>query len=371
MRSVLPLAALAVVALAVLPACGGSSPGTSSGGGHRVVEVSFTDDGCQPRRLRLPAGPTTFHVSNDGASHVTEYELLDGTRILGEVENLADGFDGSFTLTLEPGTYTLSCPGAAHERGTLTVGGGTEVAATEAARRAVARYRAYLQAQTALLVARVRRFEAAIDRGDLAGARRLYPVAREPYERVEPVAESFGDLDPLLDARAGDVPAARWEGFHRLERLLWAGGTLQGAKPLAKRLLANTLRLQRLVRSVPLQPAQIANGAKGLLDEVAASKITGEEDRYSHTDLWDFQANVDGAAAAFRAVRPLLERADPELARTVERRFRDVAIALAAHRRGPGFVLYTALTKAQTRRLARSIDALAEPISQVAPKIVG
>ena len=44
-----------------------------------------------------------------------------------------------------------------------------------------------------------------------------------------------------------------------------------------------------------LQPAQVANGSVDLLGEVAKSKVTGEEERYSHTDLGDFEANVDGA----------------------------------------------------------------------------
>ena len=42
-----------------------------------------------------------------------------------------------------------------------------------------------------------------------------------PYERVEPVAESFGDLDPRIDARANDVPKSKWTGFHPIERRLW------------------------------------------------------------------------------------------------------------------------------------------------------
>ena len=66
--------------------------------------------------------------------------------------------------------------------------------------------------------------------------------------------------------------------------------------PVADKLLADVQRLQAFVPTIKLEPAQIANGAVELMNEVASSKITGEEDRYSHTDLWDFQANVDGAA---------------------------------------------------------------------------
>ena len=184
------------------------------------------------------------------------------------------------------------------------------------------------------------------------------------------MAESFGDLDPLMDARAGDVPASTWEGFHKLEKLLWVDNTTKGATPIADRLVANTLRLQGLVQSVPLQTAQIANGAKSLLDEVAASKITGEEDRYSHTDLWDFQANVDGAKAAIVAVTPILAKGDPELLSEIRQRFTEVDQSLDPYREGSGYVLYTKLNDADTKKLSESIDALAQPISEVAPAVL-
>ena len=132
-----------------------------------------------------------------------------------------------------------------------------------------------------------------------------------PYERVEPVAESFGDLDPRIDARANDVPKSQWTGFHPIERKLWVQRTTKGTAALADGLVADSRKLQRLVRTVKLEPAQVGNGANELLGEVSKSKITGEEERYSHLDLLDFQANVEGARAAFDAIRPALARQGP------------------------------------------------------------
>ena len=109
------------------------------------------------------------------------------------------------------------------------------------------------------------------------------------------MAESFGDLDPAIDARDGDVdPGTEWTGFHALEQHLWVTGDISKDKALADKLDADVAQLVGLVKTVELKPLEIANGAKELLDEVATSKITGEEDRYSHTDLWDFAANVAG-----------------------------------------------------------------------------
>ena len=73
--------------------------------------------------------------------------------------------------------------------------------------------------------------------------------------------------------------------------------------PVAERLQADATALRKKVATLKIEPARIANGAVSLLDEVSVSKITGEEDRYSHTDLSDFAANVAGAKVAFESVR--------------------------------------------------------------------
>jgi len=297
--------------------------------------------------------------------------VLDGETILGEVENLSEGLSGSFSLTLEKGEYTLRCNSGEDEDGTLTVTGGTQAQANPAAEAAVAQYRKYLEQNTDELVATTKPFVAAVVAGEVARAKSLYPAARAPYERIEPVAESLGDLDPRIDARENDVPAKEFGGFHRIEKALWEEGTAQGMTPVAEQLHADVEELRQKVKHVELQAAQIANGANELLGEVSASKITGEEERYSHIDLVDFEANVAGAEAAFAAVHPLLERQDPELAKEIEAAFEDVQLALKPHRRGDGFVSYTELTQADTRKLAQEIDALAELLSQVPARIVG
>ena len=115
-----------------------------------------------------------------------------------------------------------------------------------------------------------------------------------------------------------------------------------------------------------LSPLQLANGAKGLLDEVATGKITGEEDRYSHTDLWDFNANVEGSNAAIAALRPVLEERDAALVKTLDTEFANVDTALGKHRAGDGWKLHNELSQANLKELSDAINALAEPISKVA-----
>jgi iron uptake system component EfeO len=373
------LIAAGVALLALLVA--GCGSGDDAPPGAKKMAFELTDAGCVPNQAKAPAGPIVFEVENAGTSKVTELEVMDGETILGEVENLSDGLSGSFSLTLEQGEYTLYCPGGDEEKGTLAISGELKAENSPEVEEAVAQYRKYLEENTAELVAATEPFVAAVVAGNAAKARALYPAARIPYERIEPVAESFGSLDPRIDARENDVPADEFEGFHRIEKALWSGstaglkpvvvGSTAGMAPVAKQLLADVEELRDKVATVELQAVQIANGANELLGEVSASKITGEEERYSHTDLVDFEANVEGAEVAFEAVEPLLSKENPKLAKEIEASFEDVYASLDPYRRGDGFVSYTELSKADTRKLAQEIDALAEELSQVPAEIVG
>ena len=243
--------------------------------------------------------------------------MLSGARILGEKENLVAGLSGSFTLDLQPGQYTLSCPGGTTARRASSRSAARRWRApTTRSWRARSRgYQRYVTTQAKELVKRVESFVAAVKAGDVEQAKAQFARARVPYETIEPVAESFGNLDPDIDARVNDVEKGqKWTGFHRIEQALWEKNSTKGLEPIADKLLADVKTLEAKTRTLTYKPDELANGANGLLDEVATSKISGEEDRYSHTDLSDFEANIIGAQTTFGLLAPALRAKDAKLA---------------------------------------------------------
>lgn len=350
------------------------------------VEVTSTDDECRLGATSVPSGPVVFDVHNTGGK-VTEFYLLaaDGLRIVGEVENVGPGITRSLVVRVGPGSYVAACkPGMVGDgiRTPLAVTDSGADVAGDADREALLttatdRYEAYVRDQTAQLVTQTERFAALVTAADDAAARALYPVARTHWERIEPVAESFGDLDPRLDLREADLETGQaWTGWHRLEKELWPPAvgytplTAAERAALATQLVDDTLELARRVTELALDPAQLGNGAKELLDEVATGKVTGEEEFWSHTDLWDVQANVDGARIAFEALEPVLRRTDAALADRLTARFAALQALLDTHRRGDGFVGYDELTAAQVTELASTVDALGEPLAGLTAAVV-
>jgi iron uptake system component EfeO len=372
MRTPLALTAGAL-ALAGLAAC--SSPGGEGGaaqaGEPGKITLAATDTSCDVGTTALPAGTSTFAVSNSGTKVTEFYVYAAGDRVMGEVENIVPGLTREVIIELPAGTYETACkPGMVGKgiRGPLKVTG-TAVKLSDDAKLAQAAkdYGRYVKSQTDALLVKTQEFVDAVKAGDIGKAKSLFPVARTYWERIEPVAETFGDLDPAIDAREDGIePGAEWTGFHKIEKDLWVTKDISEDGPLADKLMADVKKIVELANSEQIQPLKLATGAKELLDEVATGKITGEEDRYSHTDLWDFAANMEGSQAAVAALRPVLDERNPALAKQLDEKFAAAEAVLGKHRKSDGWKLHTELTKADLKELSDAINALAEPISKVA-----
>jgi iron uptake system component EfeO len=385
-RRLLPRAtAGALLALPVLSGCTDNAKPASDGpsADPRSLTVAASDTACTVSGSGAPSGKLTFTVTNHG-SKINEFYVLaaDGLRIVGEVENIGPGITRDLMLTAPAGRYFTACkpgmvgdgiraPFAVADAGQGAAANGDDDGALVAA--ANAGYASYVRDQTDQLLTRTEEFVAAYKAGDDAKARALYPVARTHWERIEPVAESFGDLDPKLDLREADLESGqRWTGWHRIEKDLWPARA-KGYTPLstsarvtyADDLMASTKTLDARTRTLTFSVDQVANGARSLLDEVAKAKVTGEEERWSRTDLYDFQANVDGARVAYEGLRPILQQRDAALDTQLDTRFAALQTLLDHQRSGSGFRSYDQLSKADVKPLSDAVNALAEPLSQL------
>jgi iron uptake system component EfeO len=375
-------AALSVAALSVT----GCTTNTPEAAGDGTIQVTSTADACTLSTATAPGGTVKFSVKNEG-TQVTEFYLLaeDGLRIVGEVENIGPGLTRDLIVVAPEGKYVTVCkPGMVGDgiRADMALSAAPEGQSVgtdraEKQKQAVTLYSAYVKDQTEQLVTGTQDFAKAFADGDTATAKELYPSVRMHWERIEPVAESFGDLDPILDAREADLEKGQdWTGWHRAEKDLWppASGykAMSGAErsALAAKMVSDTEELYDRTRELTYTPDKLANGAKELLDEVATGKVTGEEEIWSHTDLWDFQANVDGARIAYEDLKPLLAESDAELDSSLQLKFDALQKLLDRHKVGEGFVSYDQLSQAQVQELSAAVDALAEPLSKLTAAVV-
>ena len=408
-----PSALLAAVALTLpLAGCVENSSGDA-------IDVQAKEDACQVATDSVESGTTTFSITNSG-ERVTEFYVLadDGLRVIAERENIAPGSTADLTVQLEPGNYFTACKpglrGANVGQSEFTVTGEPiQYNESDEKRFNEARdnYVAFVQNEVAELLPKVEEFAEAYAAGDDEKAKELYPTTRVHYERIEPVAEALGVLDARIDYREVDYIAeadelkeddqtfTEWLGFHRMEKDLWppaedeknADGaparegwepsTPKHRREIADTLIADveqlstTVNADNFIEEQDITVDTVSNGAMGLLEEVATTKVTGEENWWSHKDLYDFQANIQGSRIAFDMVKGIAAERGEEgqkLVDDIENRFNDIQELLDQYGSlESGFVDYDEVDAGEQAKLTRSLDALREPLSNLTGTVLG
>src|ERR1700733_1672648 len=357
----------------VLPAAvGGQALGQANANpvGPGAIVITLTDAGCDPAKVDVTAGKTTFNIKNE-SKRAVEWEILKDVMVVDEREIILPEFIQTLTATLDPGDYAMTCGLRSNPKGILTVAATNEAPAKPSPMDLVgpiAEYKVYVKKEVDVLVAETKKFTDAVKAGKLADAQRLYAPAHEHYERIEPVAELLNDLDGTMDSREDDFEKKaedpKFTGFHRLEKGLVTDKATEGLAPFADQLTADTLDLQKRIDGLTIAPKNVVGGSADLIEEVASKKIAGEEDRYSRTDLWDFQANVDGAQKIVALLNPLIVKQDPKLSARLRENFAKVATLLAKYRtKDGGFQSYEKLSDPDRNALKGPVTALAEDLS--------
>jgi iron uptake system component EfeO len=372
--AILGAAVLVIVAGIAFYVASQAAKRSASGTAENALTVTITDATCDPNEITVSAGRVAFEIVNK-SSRTVEWEILDGVYVVEERENITPGLSRAMTVKLLPGDYDITCGLLSNPRGKLHV---TPSAASdaEAAKPSMvafigplAEYKVFLVLETNALATATQQFADAVKAGDVKLAKTLYEPARLSYKHIEPVADRFADLDTAINARA--VYFAKQEedpafgGFHRLEYGLFAKNSTEGLAPFADKLLADVTTLQQRVRELQVPPETLAASAARLLNKVADSAAAGDEDRYSHSDLADFQANVEGSRKIVTLLRPLTEKANPDLAKSLDTQFDATLAKLASFKQQDQYPSYDRLSEADRTAIADQMRALAAEIAKL------
>ncbi|MFD8209042.1 iron uptake system protein EfeO [Streptomyces sp. NPDC059695] len=384
MRAVRLSVVTAAATAAALTAVTGCAEKSDSKAEDGAVTVVAKDDSCEVSKKDFPAGHVKLNVENRGSKVTEVYVLYPDDRIVAERENIGPGIKAVLTAEIKAGDYAIVCkPGmkgdGIRQQVKVTGKGAASAKRSPEMDAAVAAYRQYVQAQADATLPKVKVFTDAVRAGDVEAAKKAYAESRIGWERTEPVAESFGDIDPKVDVREdgledGQDPAKDWTGWHRLEKALWQDKKIgDREKELAGLLDKDLADWVKRVGKAEITPTSMANGAKELLDEVASGKVTGEEERYSHTDLVDFKANVEGAQKSFELLKPVAQKNDPKLVAELDKQFAALNTLLDKYRTDKTsyvFTSYEKVGKPERKELSDGVNALAEPLSKLAAAVV-
>lgn len=347
---------------------------------HDEVVVNIHPHSCEPNALTVPAGRASFRIVNR-SDRAVEWEILDGVLVVEERENIAPGLSQVINANLLPGDYTITCGLLSNPRGTLHV---TPTAASDAAAKArpsmvafvgpLSEFRVYLSSQGTALIKAVAALDQAIEAGDLSQAQTLYLPARAAYQRLAPASQRLAELDTAINARADYFEKREQDpafaGFHRLEYALFQQRNLDGLAPVAQRLLTDvtTLKQQLLAQSLP--PEQLVSSVVRNLNSLADVRASsGEEERYSHSDLNGFAGNLDAAHKVVELLRPLLAKSAADLLPSLDMALSDFDTELNGFKVDNGYASYDSVSAGQRQHLADKAKALAAALDGIDPAL--
>ncbi|TPG75333.1 iron uptake system protein EfeO [Pseudomonas arsenicoxydans] len=347
---------------------------------HDEVVVNIHPHSCEPNALTVPAGRASFRIVNR-SDRAVEWEILDGVLVLEERENIAPGLSQVINANLAPGDYTITCGLLSNPRGTLHV---TPTAASDAAAKAkpsmvafigpLSEFRVYLSSQGTALIKATTALEQAIEAGDLSQAQALYVPARAAYQRIAPAAQRLAELDNAINARADYFEKREKDpafvGFHRLEYALYQQRNLDGLTPVAQRLTRDVTTLKQQLLAEPLPPEQLVSIVVRNLNTLADVRASsGEEERYSHTDLNGFAANLDVARKVVELLRPMLSKSAADVLPKVDSALAAFDSELNGLKVKDGYASYDSVSAEQRKRVANKAQALADALDTIDPAL--
>lgn len=240
------------------------------------------------------------------------------------------------------------------------------ITASKELQEAAKAYNKYVQEQGKQLVAGLEQLDAAVKSGDLKKAQESYGQSRMPYERIEPIIEAFSELDGVMDARVDDFKNEKdpeFTGYHRIEYLLFVKKNVKEAEAFSSRLLEDGKKMQQAIAATTIEPSDFIAGVGELMEEAQATKITGEEERWSGATIPVIRANVEGAQAIYDLVKGELKKKDAALDEKISKSLATVIETMnSLSPVGAAWNDFGKMEQAKQIDLKNKLEALAEPL---------
>lgn len=339
-----------------------------------TIAVRVADKTCEPMDLTVPAGRSVFEIEN-ASNRPIEWEILDGVMVIEERENIAPGFRSQLSANLKPGVYDITCGLLSNPRGKLTV---TASAHSDAEKAnpplkafigPLSEYKVYLALQSGRMLEAAKTLSASLDAGDLAKARDAYRNARIAYRHIEAVSGRLADIenaiDPIASYLAGREQDPAFTGFHRIELGLWRDGSVDGLKPIADKLAADTQTLRDRLKALRFEPADLAGNAAREARRLAEGSVISGDNLYAGDDLAEFSAAVDGLEKSVSLLLPLVAEASPDTAKGINDAFATLRAEISRlSGAGATPASYSEVSPESRKALAARFLALAEAIDR-------
>lgn len=349
------------------------------------ITVNFDPNkSCEKTNYTATGGSIEINFKNTG-SKSGSILLTQNKKIILTAKNISSKKEKTIKANLNEGTYLIQCGSEDAIQSVLAVSSVVELSENEnktydkskvedEINQSVKEYKTYVLEQVQKIKAEVKLLTDPVRAGDLELAKTNYPLSRQAWESIEPIAQLFPKEDFAIDSRADDhadleadgFGVGTFKGYHQIEYLLFIQNNTQDAIVYADELEVDIDKLQAKIESLTIDPFIMSKGPQGLIEEVATTKIRGEENRYSGTDLYDFEANLEGSDVIIDFFADELNTQEPAFMPEYEESMKYVRSILNKYKTPNGaFENYSSLTQADKDELKVALDNLTEQLSQI------
>lgn len=353
---------------------------TSDTGSERPIVLHAGSPYCIDDWFGGPAGSYDFTFVNDEGSGMEVYlQDLNTEQIYLEVEHFGRNATRTVTASIPPGSYRWACITEytikfSHP---VTVTGGplahdvygiTPLTGLDL-RIPINNYVDWLSGQLPILTEQVKRLQSDLRAGDVAAAKRDWLTAQLTYETLGGAYRAYGETGEAINAdppRGVDPADADFEGFRKIEAMLWAGRPAHTITPHADALVEAISRLaDELALPNAIKPIDIGRKVHEILEDTVQKDLNGIGDAGSGTELATADANITGTWRVLEPLRPILQQQDPYLDET-EQQLQTTQQLIRSYHHDNGWAPLTSLTILQRARINAALQHSVELLSHAA-----
>lgn len=332
----------------------------------KTANVTILSHKCDPMELTVESGKTKFIINNKSDKPV-EWEILKGIRIIDERENIIPGFKRELTAFLDPGVYEMTCGLLSNPKGKLIVKlakGASEFRKPTSVEfaGALGEYKVYTIIETSDLLSEAKKLQSAILEGNLKDAKSAYVSALTHYDKIESFLKQFSSIDQLISASSSLYEKGEkdenFKGFHRIEIGLFKNNSTENLDKFAEELVTNISNLPAEVKKTQTSDSQLLKYSTSLVALAQDTKLKGIQNPYAKNDISSLQANIDGSYRIFKLIKSMLDLANPNFAKTIEKDYVEALKITDKYKDGVGYKTYENLSKTDKQDMEKLLGNL-------------
>lgn len=222
-------------------------------------------------------------------------------------------------------------------------------------------FKSYIEGQMDDFVKDTELLALLVKEGKLEDAQKLYPLVTMYYERMQPLASNFLELNKKINTSLGEDKEAEGTGFAKLAYGLFNEKKTAGYEEVAEQLVTNIKELQLQLPSTDVTENNVLDATVTMLNQLATERLANESDANNEVYIAKAQTEV-----AEQVVKIFMNRSTTESAAKATEQIAKLNEVIAYYEVGKqDYVNYSYFTSKQKEELTIAINNVKKALQKM------